>query len=49
MDFAVQFLLDPGVARLFALRHPEQFQENCAAVFRPKLRENKEKSGPEVP
>ncbi|MGY5779472.1 hypothetical protein [Rhizobium sp. LEGMi135b] len=43
MDFAAQFLLDPRVARLFALRHPEQFQEKCAAVFRPELPENKEK------
>jgi hypothetical protein len=41
MDFAVQFLLDPRVVRLFALRHPEQSQENCAAVLRPELRENK--------
>jgi len=41
MDFAVQFLLNPRVARLFALRHPEQSREKCAAVFQVELRENK--------
>ncbi|OEC92901.1 hypothetical protein A9Z06_10320 [Rhizobium sp. YK2] len=42
MDFAAQFLLDPRVARLFALRHPEQFQQKYEAVLCPELRENKE-------